>query len=299
MYLEIDEGFPRHRKTLRLAGLMRNPCAGMYMLQLWTWACRSCPDGVLRDMAPAEIEMIVGYTEGDGRCFEAMVKAGFIDVLADGTAVIHGWMERTGGALERMEARAGYMRDYRQERKQARKSTAGTTESSRKGHVTVTRTAREQLRDEHVTFTNVLANNPVQSSPDKTDSPPARACDPSTDEPEAPAPEPAAPAEQHGPVLPTSGYLLIHRLRVAFHEAAPGEIWDKGSWGDEEADEIFDGLSDADRAEMAPKLLERARAFAKSLPSDRSVKAFRAFLNPKAAATTQKQTTNKMPPMEL
>jgi len=107
MYLEIDEGFPGHRKTLRLCSLMQNPEAGWYMIRLWTWACRSCPSGDLRGLTPYDLEMAVQYRKLDGACYKAMVESGYVDESNPGEpGEIHGWMEHTGGAIRKMEESA-------------------------------------------------------------------------------------------------------------------------------------------------------------------------------------------------
>lgn len=114
MYLEIDEGFPGHRKTLRLCSLMRDPLAGWYMVSLWTWACRSCKDGVLAGMGPYEIEEAAKYHKHDGKLCAAMIDAGFIDKDTDGNPrEIHDWMKHTGGAIKRMDEGADRKKLYR------------------------------------------------------------------------------------------------------------------------------------------------------------------------------------------
>ncbi len=114
MYLEIDEGFIAHRKTLRICGMMQDPNAFAYLLRLWSWATRSAPRGDLRGMDPTDIEIVVQYRLMDGKCFRAMVTAGFIDTDADGMPVeIHNWMKRTGGAIARMAAEADRKKLYR------------------------------------------------------------------------------------------------------------------------------------------------------------------------------------------
>ena len=113
MYLEIDEGFPGHRKTLRLCSLMKNPEAGWYMIRLWTWACRSCPTGNLVGFTAYDVEMACQYRKLDGACFSAMVSAGFVDTDESGPTAIHGWMEHTGGAIKRMEGAAASKKSWR------------------------------------------------------------------------------------------------------------------------------------------------------------------------------------------
>lgn len=147
MYLEIDEGFPGHRKTLRLCSLLKNPEAGWYMIRLWTWACRSCPTGNLAGLTAYEIETAAQYRPLDGECYAAMVAAGFIDTDEQGPIALHGWSERTGYAIKRMEKNAAYMRKSR-----------GKSKSNREPNVSLTCGPR----DVHVT------TSPVQSSPVQT-----------------------------------------------------------------------------------------------------------------------------------
>jgi len=118
MHLEVDEGFPTHRKTLRFCGQLRDPNAIAYLMRLWAWAVRGAPNGNLADLTPADIEGIVGYRPLDGRCYEAMTLAGFIDQAAPGAPQsIHNWMKRTGAAIGRMELEAAAKRKYRAHQK--------------------------------------------------------------------------------------------------------------------------------------------------------------------------------------
>lgn len=113
MYLEIDEGFPGHRKTIRLCAALKNTEAAWYVVRLWTWACRSCPTGDLTGMGPYDIEIAVQYRPLDGACYAAMVAAGFIDEVDGQPASIHNWMIRTGAAIHRMDAAAARKKTYR------------------------------------------------------------------------------------------------------------------------------------------------------------------------------------------
>jgi hypothetical protein len=114
MYLRIDENFATHPKTIGFVGRMQDPNAAMYLVKLWTWAVRSCPTGDLSGMLPWSIEDVVGYRLQDGRCYAAMVAAGFIDEGETGEPLaIHKWMERTGGDVVRMENEADRKRVWR------------------------------------------------------------------------------------------------------------------------------------------------------------------------------------------
>lgn len=115
MYLEIDEGFVTHRKTLRFCALMQSNNGFAYILRLWSWACRSAPDGDLTGMESADIEIAVQYSQGDGRCYESFVKAGFIDAGATGEpTALHNWMERTGAAIRKMADEAKRKKTWRE-----------------------------------------------------------------------------------------------------------------------------------------------------------------------------------------
>lgn len=113
MYLEVDEGFFAHPKTLNLCARLEDPAAALYVLRLWRWACRSAPSGQLGKISAWSIERVVEYERRDGACFAALVDSGFLDLSDDGTYSIHDWMRHTGAAIERMDARAQEMRERR------------------------------------------------------------------------------------------------------------------------------------------------------------------------------------------
>lgn len=115
MYLEIDEGYPGHRKTLRLCALLKCDTADAYPPRLWAWAARSAPDGDLTGMDAAELEMALRWRGNEGALFAALIAAGFVDQgCINGPTSIHNWAERTGGAIEKMAARAGMAKERRQ-----------------------------------------------------------------------------------------------------------------------------------------------------------------------------------------
>lgn len=129
MFLEIDEDFATHPKTLRLAAKLMNPTAGFYMLRLWSWARKYQKDGDLTAYEPEEIEIAVGWTLDPGKFYSAAVVAGFIDETRNGDLVteraLHNWMERTGGAIRRMEEAASARKDRRRRWNDKRAADAG------------------------------------------------------------------------------------------------------------------------------------------------------------------------------
>ena len=167
MYLEIDEGFPGHRKTLRMCSILKSPEAGWYMIRLWTWACRSCPTGDLTGLSSYDIEMAAQYRALDGACYSAMVSAGFIDVDENGPKQIHGWMDHTGGAIKRMDEAAEAKKAYRAHKdgKCDRQSCPHCLKEAGRP-VDCPKTVQGQSEDE--TWTNQTKTRQDQSSPDKT-----------------------------------------------------------------------------------------------------------------------------------
>jgi hypothetical protein len=117
MYLEIDEHFHTHRKTLGLCSLMNDTNAGMHLVRLWSWAVRVCPAGDLTGLSPADVERAAGYYAADGQLFEALIAIGFVDVDREKkTAKLHGWKERTGRAVKRLRDGAKRMKAWRKSR---------------------------------------------------------------------------------------------------------------------------------------------------------------------------------------
>lgn len=177
MYLEIDDGFHDHHKTLRLCRLLGDQNAGMYLLRLWTWATRSAPDGDLTGMDPEDVEVPLRWRGEPGACWRALVACGFIDVDDEGGAQIHNWAERTGGAIERMELGAAAKREAATERKRReRDRKAGeskTLELPLTGHADVT-------RDQSVTVTPVTPLDKARQDETRQgeNTQPPRACDP-------------------------------------------------------------------------------------------------------------------------
>jgi hypothetical protein len=170
MYLEIDEGYFEHPKTLDLCARLEDAKACVYPLRLWKWACRSAKSGKLGKISSFAVEKAVDYDAMDGKCFEAMRDAKFIDVAENGTAEIHDWMSYTGGAIARMDAKVKANKDRR--------------EAARKLHDAGT---MPELCP-HDAGRNPTKTRPDKTSPDKTsqEGDAARPRDPGTTEHQAP-----------------------------------------------------------------------------------------------------------------
>jgi hypothetical protein len=178
MYLEIDEGFPEHPKTLQLCAALENPTAFAYLINFWRWACRSCQDGDLQGMTAYAIEEAAKYHRHDGKLYAAMAaklggRAGFLDVDESGAPIrIHNWEKRTGAAIQRMEDEAERKRLYRahKDKKCGQGCKWCETEAGRQKNV------RGQSAGHPETSSGPSAGRPqdipTQSSPDQTSTDP-------------------------------------------------------------------------------------------------------------------------------
>ena len=243
MYLEIDEGFDAHPKTVRLCRVIGDVNAGQYLIRLWAWACRSAQDGDLSGMEAGDVEAIAKYAAGDGRLFSALTErwspkfGPWLD-SEGGTLKIHGWGDRQGAAIQRMEKRAAYMRSSRAKK-----------EPTRDSHVPVTNESRD----------TVVSASPVQSSPVQTSQgdPPAR--DPGTTDTDVGAQSVPAPVGTN-PLMPDTAERLVWALKSAVEKARPERgMYAPGPFADKDAGVLLRQLGDASAA--APEILRRIGLF--------------------------------------
>jgi len=220
MYLEIDEGYHTHRKTLAVQRLMQMQEADTYPIRLWQWACRSAPDGNLTGMEAYDVEVALRYRLLDGKLYAALVTAGFIDELPDGTKRIHNWHKRTGKAIQEMAAAADRKKLYRAHKEHecdpetCEYCFKGVPRNDRRAVASgdVLRTVPGQTEDKPT------QTRPVKSSPDKT-SPDKRETETET-----------APAERGLVVVPDSAEPIGKQIAAVvehycgYHpRAKPGE----------------------------------------------------------------------------
>jgi hypothetical protein len=237
MYLEIDEGFPTHRKTLRYCALLQNPDAGWHLVRLWQWACRSAPTGDMTGMEAYDVEMLIGYRLLDGKAFGALISAGWIDRLPDGGLRIHNWMERTGASIEKMDAAADRKKRYRAhaERQSSRVPCPSECEFHKRG-ADVPAVSQDSPRTNPGQSADGAQDKPTQSSQDKT-SPDKTRQDQGDPEKTArafarpPAPPPAVKASKP-PKVPAPDGNLFQQVLDAFGDAwrakYHGETYDPG-----------------------------------------------------------------------
>jgi hypothetical protein len=135
VFLEIDEHFHMHRKSVDLCARLMNPVAWAYVQKLWAWACGNAKDGDLTDCTPGAIEFIVGWHLADGKFYDACVAVGFIDEDRDDAGKvtarrIHNWMKRTGAAIARMQAAAEASKKRKKDWRERNKRQKGTRDGT-------------------------------------------------------------------------------------------------------------------------------------------------------------------------
>jgi hypothetical protein len=256
MYLEIDEGFDEHPKTVRLCRVMRDVNAGQYLIRLWAWACRSAQDGDLSGMEAADVEIIAKYKKEDGKLFTALTEVWsskfgpWIDRDGD-RMVLHGWSERTGAAIKKMGEAADAKRLYRLHRdgKCDRQSCTWCNKNPGPSKDSP-RTSEGRGEDKTAQDkTSPDQSSPVQTRPDQT----------LLEEPLCVRDPVAGPVA----IRPRTAHDLIHCLRVAVQREQPQNgMWSPGnSFAYKEADVFLRNIGDIEAA--LPDIEARIEAFAK------------------------------------
>lgn len=107
MYLEIDEGYFEHAKTLRLCAALKDHHAAIYPIRLWKWAIQNAPDGAI-NLDGHGIEKISGYDKADGRLASALCDSTIEPwLIFDGHRFqIVGWSDRDGAIIRRPKERS-------------------------------------------------------------------------------------------------------------------------------------------------------------------------------------------------
>lgn len=207
MYLQIDEGFLSHPKTLRFCRALNDHAGAIYLMRLWTWAIRSAPDGDLSGLHPEDVEIAVRWMSNgrEGHCYKSLVECGFLDVDENGHVHIHNWDKRTGRSVQILNEVAENKRKYWKQKKKEQRSV-------------------QQMSN------NCPTNVPGDIDGDKLDCPPHRTeqdpiQDSSCSEPQkpAPSPRPIEPAVLTFPVKGTEAEWALVASHVSrLSKAFPG-----------------------------------------------------------------------------
>jgi hypothetical protein len=94
--LNLDLGYFQHLKTKRIVKALGRG-ADVLPLRLWCYTGQHYAlDGRLAGHAAEDIEAAVDWWGKSGEMVKAMVEIRHLDVDADGTYMVHGWLERSG-----------------------------------------------------------------------------------------------------------------------------------------------------------------------------------------------------------
>lgn len=90
--IRISISFKGHRKRKKLQALLGQGSTD-FLIDLWIGAAVTRPEGILHGFDALDLAMEAGWS-GDPEAFkDALIKAGFLDVLDDGTYALHDWKE--------------------------------------------------------------------------------------------------------------------------------------------------------------------------------------------------------------
>lgn len=121
-WIKVFQEMPRHRKTLKLAGLLgldRRSAIGL-LVDLWTWALdNATKDGSLGEMTEQDIAMALDWpttSKKTEKLMDALMQSGFLESVQDGarvTYVLHDWYDYTGKLNDKRAKNRERMRDSR------------------------------------------------------------------------------------------------------------------------------------------------------------------------------------------
>lgn len=115
-WIESHQSLAKHKKLLRLAGLLRTDRITLigHLHLLWWWALDNVPsDGYLGDITDFEIAIAAEWGGDPEEFVSSLVQAGFIDVFGE-ERYLHDWNDYAGKLLERREGDARRKRSMRE-----------------------------------------------------------------------------------------------------------------------------------------------------------------------------------------
>jgi hypothetical protein len=113
-WIELHTTLRDHPKAYSLATALRIPEAQAigHLVLLWLWAIEQAEEGRLR-VPHAALARACTWEGKPERLIDALVEAGWVDRLYDGTLAIHDWEEYAGRLIHRRAANVARQRAYR------------------------------------------------------------------------------------------------------------------------------------------------------------------------------------------
>jgi hypothetical protein len=152
MWIKVDSGIVRHKKTVRLAKILKVPpyaAVGM-LVAFWADAMTNSIDGDISDRSAEEIDEVVGW-KGRTSFLSALIEVGFVDLAARqnlNQLTIHDWNGNSGAYF--LQTAAGRERVAKHRAKKKHNESQNVA-----NNVTVT----QALRNDDVTVTEALRNS--------------------------------------------------------------------------------------------------------------------------------------------
>jgi hypothetical protein len=243
MWIKVDSGIVRHKKTVRLSKILKvrvYSAVGM-LVAFWADAMTNSIDGDVSDRSAEEIDEVVGW-RGRVSFLSALIEVGFVD-LASGPSknhlTIHDWNGNSGAYFLQTAAGRDRVAKHRAKKKdlelQAIKTDVTVTEALRNGDVTVT----EALRNDRCNGA-VTPEKRKEKKRKEEEIPPTPFCDePALSAPASPVPvsppegvggneakEPAHASKRPRPVpeVPSEGSIAPEAIKALWNETRPPSL---------------------------------------------------------------------------
>ena len=120
-WLQVHQTLKDHRKLFEVADELEIAPPHMIgiLISFWLWALDNAPTGQLDGITPRIIARAAQWEGQAEKLTEALIRAGWLDEMADGTLTIHDWYDYAGKLIDQRAAE--------KERSQRRRSTAATS----------------------------------------------------------------------------------------------------------------------------------------------------------------------------
>jgi hypothetical protein len=143
-WIEVHQALLTHRKTLRLARLLKMDKFAVVgrLVALWLWSLDNAPSGNLFNDDIDLLADVMGWESDISTLVDALISSGFIDIDEDGQFSIHDWQDYAGRLIDKREQNAEKQRRWRETHKTntlpANNSTQNDTHLPYNSDVTVT-----------------------------------------------------------------------------------------------------------------------------------------------------------------